>query len=390
MEKEQLVRIAREKVESFNSKELKNLGLIPLDDLYFPAIYYPPITMYPKSDENEIFANYKHNNTHLLAVYIHIPFCPKRCLYCHWVTSVGNSQEEIDYYLEKLEKEMEFCRERLGLKVISPKSVLIGGGTPTMLSPAQTERLLRSFLARFDLSGCRQITYEAEPSTVIGKIGMERLKIIKNYGVNRVSLGAQVFNDEILKAMGRAYTSEDTIQAIKQIRLAGFKSLSIDLIYGYPGCTVEKWVGTLKTSFSLDIDACQQYRLRIVPHGDKISSIRKQFNNSGEGFFNAKQIYIMKELGILFANLNGFKEDSRRVFVRNKKHNSEYLQDHTDRLTDVLGIGISAWSNIQGHLSLNTGESLERCCCVRLRLSLLFSWSRKISMWGGSIGLITL
>lgn len=360
MEVKELTEIAEEKVESFNVEELKSAGFIPRNGLYFPAIYYPPITMYPKSNEDEVFANFKYNSEDPLSVYIHIPFCPKRCLYCHWVVYVGNSQEDMDYYLKNLEKEVELYKERLGLRVISPKSVLVGGGTPTMLPPVQTERLLSSLSSRFDLTKCRQVTYEVEPSTVLGNVGMERLKIMKNYGVDRVSLGTQVFDDEILKKMGRAYTSLDAIKAIKQIRLAGFRSLSIDLIYGYPGCTLERWVETLKTTFSLDIDACQQYRLRIVPHGDKIGLIKKQFDKSPESFCDLEQIYIMKEIGILFASLNGFKETSRRVFVRSQKHNSEYLQDHTDRLVDVLGIGISAWSNIQGHLSLNTGESLER------------------------------
>jgi len=360
MKEKELLRIAEEKLKSFNPKQLKNSGFIPLGDLYFPAIYYPPITMYPESDEDKIFAGYKHDRAHPLSVYIHIPFCPKRCLYCHWVVSVGNPPQDMDCYLKNLEKEMELYKKRLGLREILPKSVLIGGGTPTMLSPAQTERLLKSFTARFDLTECRQFTYEVEPSTLLGRLGLERLKIIKDYGVDRISLGVQVFDDEILKRMKRAYTSKDAIKAIKQIRLAGFKSLSIDLIYGYPGCAPKKWIATLKTAFSLDIDACQQYRLRIVPHGDKIGLIKKQFDKSSDNFLDAKQIYIMKELGILFASLNGFKEGSRRVFVRSPKYNSEYLQDHTDRLADVLGLGISAWSNIQGHLSLNTGENLER------------------------------
>ncbi len=356
----ELIKITQEKVKSFNPGELKDAGFMPLNGSYFPAIYYPPITMYPQSDEDKVFANYRYNSEVPLSIYIHIPFCPKRCLYCHWVVSVGNSLEDMDYYLENLEKEMGLYKEKLGLRIVSPTSILVGGGTPTMLTPLQTERLLISLRSRFDLTKCRQLTYEVEPSTVLGNVGMQRLKIMKNYGIDRVSLGVQVFDDEILKKMGRAYTSLDAIKAIKQIRRAGFRSLSIDLIYGYPGCTLEKWVESLKTAFSLDIDDCQQYRLRIVPHGDKISLIKKQFDKSPENFFDAKQVYIMKEFGILFASLNGFKETSRRVFVRSQKHNSEYLQDHTDRLVDVLGIGISAWSNIQGHLSLNTGESLER------------------------------
>ena len=175
-----LIGIAQEKVEALNLQELKNVGLMPLSGLFFPSIYYPPLTMYPKSNEDEIFANYKHDRDNPLSVYIHIPFCPSHCLYCHWVVSIGNSREEIDYYLENLEKEMDMWKERLGIGIISPGSVLIGGGTPSMLSPAQTERLLKSFTARFDLSKCSQFTCEVEPKTILGKVGLDKLKIIKN------------------------------------------------------------------------------------------------------------------------------------------------------------------------------------------------------------------
>jgi len=360
METKELIKAARARVDSFNSGQLQNAGFIPKDGSYFPSIYYPPITMYPTSDEAALFTDYNRNSDDPLSIYIHIPFCPKRCLYCHWVVSVGNSTEEMECYLENLEKEMELSKEKLGMRFVSPSSILVGGGTPTMLTPVQTERLLKSLRSRFDLTKCKQITYEVEPTTVLGNVGRERLKIMKDYGVDRVSLGVQVFDDETLKKMGRAYASIDAVNAIKQIRLAGFNSLSIDLIYGYPGCTPEKWIETLNTAFSLDIDACQQYRLRIVPHGDKIGLINKQFTEFPDSFCDVGQIYIMKALGILIANQNGFQETSRRVFAKAPQHNSDYLKDHCDRLYDVVGIGISAWSNIQGHLSLNTGESLEK------------------------------
>ncbi len=359
METKELIKIAQEKIESFNPHQLKDIGFTPRDGLYFPAIYYPPIPMYPKSNEDEMFNNFKYTSNGPLSVYIHIPFCPSRCLYCHWVVSAGNSQEDMDYYLDNLEKEMDMYRERLGMMVISPTSVLIGGGTPSMLYPPQIERLLKSFRARFDLSKCSQVSCEVEPKTILGNTGMEKLKIMKNYGINRISLGVQAFNDEALKEMGRTHTSSDAITAIKQIRLAGFKSISIDLIYGYPGSTPQEWIDTLKTALSLDIDACQLYRLRIVPHGAKTGMVRDRFDKSPEAFPDLKDIYLMKELGILISAQNGFKEVSRRVFCRNPGHTSDYLKDHCDRLSDVLGIGISAWTNLGDRLFLNTGKSLE-------------------------------
>ncbi len=359
MEVKELITIAREKAASFDPKGLENYGLIPRNGLYFPAIYYPPIPMYPKSDEGRMFQDLKYNADDPLAVYIHIPFCPSRCLYCHWVVRVGDLPECMDNYLKNLEKETDMYRKKLGLEYISPTSVLIGGGTPSILSPAQTERFLGFFAAKFDLSKCRQITCEVEPSTLLGNEGMEKLKIMKNYGVNRISLGVQSFDDGILNKIGRAHNSDGAKKAVQQIKLAGFQSLSIDLIYGLPGLTPEKWVETLNTAFSLDIDACQLYRLRIVPHGAKTGVIKEQFDKSPEIFPDLEQVYIMKELGILISSQSGFGQFSRRVFAKSAVHNSEYLKDHCDRLSNVLGLGISSWTNLGDRFFLNTGKSLE-------------------------------
>jgi oxygen-independent coproporphyrinogen III oxidase len=358
MQRKDLIKIAREKVKSFNLEGLKDAGLIPLNGLFFPAIYYPPLTMYPPSSEDEIFANYRHNSKNPLAMYIHIPFCPSRCVYCHWVTSVGDSQGDIDYYLKYLEKEMDMWKEKLGTSVISPRSILIGGGTPSLLSPAQIERLLKSITSRFDLSKCSQFSLEPEPKTILGNSGMKKLKIMKNYGINRISLGVNSFDDKILKTMGRPHNREDAIKAIKQVRAAGFESISIDLVYGFPGDTFQKWIRTLKTAISLDIDAYQLYRLRIVPHGDKIGMIKKQFDKSPESFSDLEKVYIMKELGILISYQNGFNEYFRRILSKSPRHISYYLRDYCCGLYDVIGMGISSWSNLQGRLAINTGESL--------------------------------
>ena len=155
--------------------------------------------------------------------------------------------------------------------------------------------------------------------------------------------------------MGRAHTAEDVKQAIQNIKNSGFESLSIDLIYGLPGQISETWIHTLHEAFSLDIDSCQIYRLRIVPHGDKKGKIKDKFEAAPEQFAGTDMIYIWKALGEIIATQNGFFEDSRRVFSRDPKHSSEYLKDHTDRLFNVWGFGVSSWSNVQGRSFLNTG-----------------------------------
>lgn len=356
---QELVNIATEKVKSFNLNELVELGFLPKEIEYFPSIYYPPITMYPSSNEEEAFKGLQYNQDDPLSLYIHIPFCPTHCVFCHWATSINDQVNDMEQYVKMLGKEMDLWKKRLGVTNPSPQSILIGGGTPTMLPHAQMEEFLKILHSKFELKKGLQISCEVEPGTILGSEGLEKLKVMKLNGINRISIGIQSFNDQILKSIGRAHNAQEAEEAIDQVRKVNFDSLSIDLIYGFPEQTTDVWIDTLKKAFSLDIDSCQIYRLRIVPHGDKVGKIKNNFDNNPQKFVKPSQIFLWKELGILYAERNGYYEDSRRVFSKNTKHSSEYLKDHTDRLLNVWGIGMSSWSNIQGRLFLNCSNSYE-------------------------------
>lgn len=351
---------ARSQLRSLNVTELAGAGLIPTGGLYYPTIYYPPIPMYGSSDEDSILDGLEYDGSRPASVYIHIPFCRSRCLYCHWMVNVDSTEKEIDDYLGFLAIEIALWKEKFGVRTIRPRSVLVGGGTPTVLSPKQTGRLFRDLRVGLDFGNCTQITCETEPGSLLGKSGLDKLCVMKDNGVDRISLGVQAFDDESLKDMGRRHSSSDVMKAMERIRTVGFKSLSVDLIYGYPGCTPEKWLTTLETALSLGVDGFQLYRLRIVPHGDRVGTIKTRFEASPEIFPSVDDIYIMKQLGAMVAGRGGLKETSCRLFTKGPAHTSHYLADHTDRLCDVIGFGASSWSNVQGRFYLNTGESLDR------------------------------
>ncbi len=351
---------ARTQLKLLDADELESAGLIPKGGLYYPTIYYPPIPMHGPSNEAAILDGLRYDGSRRAAVYVHIPFCRSRCLYCHWMVNVDSTEREIDDYLESLALEMELWKQKFGVGTLRPRSVLVGGGTPTALSPRQLDRLFGSLMASLDLGECAQITCETEPGSLLGAAGRDKLRVLKDRGVERVSLGVQAFDDASLRDMGRQHSSADVSRAMEQIKTVGFKSLAIDLIYGYPGCTPEKWLTTLETALSLDVDAFQLYRLRIVPHGDRVGTIKTRFDASPEIFPGVEDIYVMKQLGSLVAGRAGMTETSRRLFTRGPAHRSHYLADHTDNLSDVIGFGASAWSNVQGRFYLNTGESLAR------------------------------
>ncbi|MBI3548919.1 MAG: coproporphyrinogen III oxidase family protein [Elusimicrobia bacterium] len=350
---------ARSLLASFDPDGLKDAGLLPRNDLFFPSIYYPPLTQYPERDDS-ILDGLEWMNRDRFILYVHIPQCPSRCNYCHWVVSLQNSPAEMDAYLDRLEVEMDRWKSRLGGGRFAPRSILIGGGTPTLLPPKQMRRFLEMLTSRFELADCRQFSVEAEPATLLGADGAERLKLLSSFGVDRISMGVQSLDDGVLERMGRPHDARQALDAIEAIKTAGIGSLSIDLIYGFPGCTAETWAVALESALATGIDAYQLYRLRIVPHGDKVGPVKVQYERQPEAFPSLADVYLMKALGKVVSEARGFKENFRRIYSRGPSHISYYLRDYGCRLYDVLGIGISSWSNLGDRTVLNTGSTLKR------------------------------
>jgi len=350
--------LAREELAQLNVEEIRQSGVLPGGGKqFFPVIGYPPLTMFSEMDDTALFENFDQRPATKTIAYGHIPFCPSRCTFCHWITKTKTKSEEVDVYLDHLEQEMSIYRSKMGMDAIPASSVLIGGGTPTYLSPKQMDRFLSNFTRHFDLSDCTQFSIEAEPTTLLGKEGLEKLAIMKDYGVHRISLGVQSFDDHVLSAMGRTHSNADTLESIDQMRRAGIDNIFIDLIYAYPGQTVEQWTQNMLTALSLDIEGYQLYRLRIRPHGDRDGNILKVHTKAPEKFAEAEDIQLMKYLGIMMSERHGYGEHQTRIFARKAEDISHYLRDWACDLADVAGVGVSSWSNLRGVFSMNVGDA---------------------------------
>lgn len=350
--------LARDELAQLGVEKIINSGVLPgSGKKFFPVIGYPPLTMFGDMNQDALFEKFEQRAERPVSAYVHIPFCPSRCTFCHWITKTKSRSEEVDDYLDHLELEMGIYRNNMGMEAIPTRSVLVGGGTPTYLNPKQMERFLKAFTRHYDLSECTQFSMEAEPTTLLGKEGAERLRIMKDYGVDRISLGVQSFDDPVLAAMGRTHNNADTYESIKQMRRAGFDNIAIDLIYAYPNQTVEQWVGNLLTAVSLDIESYQLYRLRIRQHGDRQGNIFSQHTKKPDIFPEPDDIQLMKYLGIMISEHHGYHEHQTRIFSKRAEDISHYLYDWCCNLTDVAGVGVSSWSNLRGVFSLNVGDA---------------------------------
>jgi putative oxygen-independent coproporphyrinogen III oxidase len=194
------------------------------------------------------------------AVYIHIPFCTNKCHYCDFNSYVLQGQPVMDY-LRALEREMEATVRQNPPGPID--TIFIGGGTPTVLTPEQMEYFLQSVRTYFkpDLSQV-EFTMEANPGTT----DAEKLQVMKDGGVNRISFGVQSFDNHLLHTIGRIHQTDDVFRSLELARQAGFDNLSIDLMFGLPHQTVETLNRSLDEALALQLPHYSIYGLKVEEH----------------------------------------------------------------------------------------------------------------------------
>jgi oxygen-independent coproporphyrinogen-3 oxidase len=334
-------------------KHLQEAGLVNLVGEFYPSVHYPPITMYRPITEEELLASYTLPADGLLDVYIHLPFCQQRCIFCHYPVQLGNQHEEKDRYLAALEREMDLYLRRLGIERVQARSILVGGGTPTYLTPGQLERFLKFFTHRVDLARCRQFNYDVDPGTLVGPEGIERLRLLRSYGVDRLTIGVQSLNDDILKLMNRPHDVRVAVESIENSLALGFQ-VNIEFIFGHPGETLENWAEVIEKAVALGVEEIQLYRLKVEAYGDYQGPIRHLRQTDPETFPDAEEALMMKQLAIDVLAEHGYHENLRRVFSKERKHYSRYAHNQCCMLYDEIGFGLTAFSSLRDRFGLNT------------------------------------
>ncbi|WP_086313500.1 coproporphyrinogen III oxidase [Enterococcus sp. 7F3_DIV0205] len=194
------------------------------------------------------------NNSNSTSAYIHIPFCEHICYYCDF-NKVFLEGQPVDEYIQSLLKEIRLTKEHYPSN--DTKTIYIGGGTPTSLSANQLAVLLEGVRNLLPFDPKNEFTVEANP----GDLTQEKLHVMKEYGVNRLSMGVQTFDNQLLKKIGRKHTAEDVYETMKFLEKENFSNVSIDLIYALPGQTLEGFRDTLKRAIELDLPHYSLYSL---------------------------------------------------------------------------------------------------------------------------------
>ena len=267
----------------------------------------------------------------MAGLYIHIPFCESKCIYCDFY-SMTNNNHLIDKYINALLVEAVLRKNELNSETLT--TVYLGGGTPSLLSITQLSKIVNGLKKVFDFSEVEEFTIEVNPDDVTAYY----IQQAKSLGINRVSMGVQSFSDEDLRFINRRHTAKQATDAIHIINKAGIDNISIDLIYGIPGQNIEMWKNNVDTAISLSVQHISAYTL-LYEDGTRLSVMRSlgKITEMDDDVVAAMDDYLVAQLksnGYIHYEISNFALPGLH-----SRHNSSYWN-----LTPYLGLGVAAHS----------------------------------------------
>ena len=289
-----------------------------------------------------------------IEIYIHIPFCVKKCAYCDFLSG-AQDEETIEQYVESLLDEIRAHGSKSNYEVTS---IFIGGGTPSVLAEPQMKQVMETLHDMFQIKQDAEITIEANPGTVT----REKLESYRAYGINRISFGLQSTNNEELKLLGRIHTYEEFLESFHLARECGFDNINVDLISAIPKQTLESWKETLQNVVALAPEHISAYSL-IVEEGTPFAKVY------GEGCPGEKdlpdeeeerRIYhrteeLLKKAGYYRYEISNYAKEGKEC-----KHNLGYWERK-----EYLGIGLGSASLINNTRYSNTTDLKKYIQCAK-------------------------
>ena len=276
-----------------------------------------------------------------LSLYIHVPFCIKKCLYCDF-PSYGGCESIFDDYVNALINEIRETKESFSDYNI--KSIFLGGGTPSILSPKLTGKIMDTVFNCFNIDNNCEITTEANPKTV----DEFKLREYKAMDINRISFGVQAWQNNILKSLGRIHTIDDFIKNMAQARDIGFKNINADIMFALPNQTLSDWEETLEKIIKLNPTHISAYSL-IIEDGTVFGKMYDEGNlKPCDEVLDRKMYYMAKEMlsdkGYNQYEISNFAKEGFECY-----HNKVYW-----RCDEYIGYGIGSHSYFNGERFNNT------------------------------------
>lgn len=278
-----------------------------------------------------------------ISLYIHIPFCDSKCYYCDFTSFVGMNHK-LDDYIKALILELDLYKNKM--RDYSIETIFIGGGTPSAISASYIYLIMEYIYINYNCHDLKEITIESNP----GSLSKDKIKIYKEVGINRISLGAQSFDDILLNLIGRTHSSKDIYDSVYILRENGFSNINLDLMFGLPNQNLESHMRSISKAIELDVEHISNYSLIL----EKGTHLYNMYNDGKINIVSDKldrEIY-HKSLEYLVNNNYLHYEISnycKKGFQ--SLHNLSYWN-----VDKYLGLGIASHSNMNGKRFYNTSN----------------------------------
>lgn len=277
-----------------------------------------------------------------IGIYVHIPFCLSKCYYCDF-TSFINGKETYELYVDALIDEIK-AHEASTREPLTVKTIFIGGGTPSVLPPILLEKIMKSLGEAFHIAEDVEYTIESNPGT----LSVDKLRVMRDHGVNRISMGVQAYQNHLLKKIGRLHTRADFIDTYHLCRKLGFNNINLDLMFGLPDQTLEDWQETLSQITALGADHISAYSLIVedgTPFGDMYDKGELQLVDEE---LERRMYHYGKE----YLDQKGYSQYEISNFAKPSKASRHNIDCWKSR--PYIGMGLGAHSYFQGHRYHNT------------------------------------
>ena len=277
-----------------------------------------------------------------LGIYVHIPFCISKCYYCDFASYVEDESQYKDY-VDALVREIGAHRKSTP-KPVTIKTIFIGGGTPSVLPPILLEKIFVTLKESFIIENDAEFTMESNPGT----LSKEKLEVMKKYGVNRISMGAQAYQDNLLKKIGRGHTRDDIIESYLLCRSMGFDNINLDLMFALPSQSLGQWEETLDKITRLAPEHISAYSL-IVEDGTPFGSLYNmgRLEQPSEELERKMYSYAKEYLA-----KKGYKQYEISNFAKPGKESRHNINNW--KAYPYIGLGLGAHSYYKGNRYYNT------------------------------------
>jgi oxygen-independent coproporphyrinogen-3 oxidase len=277
-----------------------------------------------------------------LGLYIHIPFCRKRCKFCYFRVYTNQNAKAIEDYVKALINELELISQRSAIGNRDLLFVYFGGGTPSYLSSKQLRSLRDRMSEYISWDRAKEVTFECEPGT----LSMEKLETLRDIGITRISLGVENFDDKILEENGRAHLSPEVMRAYEWIRQVGFPQVNIDLIAGMVGETDENWARCIDRALEMQPDNITIYQMELPFNTVYSKEMREQGAQSPVADWPTKRRWVSEAMDRLMAA--GYHISSGNELIKNPATDHFVYRDNVWRGCDLIATGVSSFGHFQG------------------------------------------